>query len=55
MFYMTLEDPTGDDTVVDFGVPRWTVATAIPEPTTLALFGLGLAGIGAVRRRKITS
>jgi len=26
--------------------------TAIPEPGTLALFGLGLAGLGVVRRRK---
>jgi hypothetical protein len=26
--------------------------TAVPEPTTLALFGFGLAGFGLMRRRK---
>jgi hypothetical protein len=27
----------------------------IPEPSVLALFGAGLLGLGAVRRRKIKS
>ena len=43
----------------DNGYGNSTTATgvissfSIPEPGTLALFGLGLAGIGAMRRKKL--
>jgi len=43
------------------GVPERFVGSlqirlvSIPEPTTLALFGLGLAGIGAMRRKMLAA
>lgn len=40
-------------TLGDYAINRVSFLTAVPEPTTLALFGAGLAGIGLTRRRKI--
>ena len=36
-----------------FGVHRILVAQQVPEPLTAAILGLGLAGLGFSRRRKL--
>jgi hypothetical protein len=35
-----------------FQPARWNLVSVVPEPSIIALFGLGLAGLGLVRRRQ---
>jgi hypothetical protein len=46
-------DFTGADNINVYTAGQVTPPPTIPEPATLALFGLGLAGLGFSRRRKV--
>jgi hypothetical protein len=45
--YQGVNGTAGSSSVINF-----QTASAVPEPATLAIFGLGLAGLGLMRRRK---
>jgi hypothetical protein len=47
---VTLVSQFGGDN--DYGVDNVSLATAVPEPSTLALLGLGIAGTAGYRRRQ---
>ena len=47
--FLTSIDVSSD---VSFAVGEFAIAKGVPEPATMLLFGLGLAGLGFIRRRR---
>jgi hypothetical protein len=52
VFFSPLLDPVTGKPPIEIEGNFDVVATPVPEPTTLMLFGLGIAGLGFMRRRK---
>ena len=49
----SLTRPTSTDGILGLPGGSFEIAAAVPEPTTLSLFGLSLAGLGWFRRKKV--
>jgi hypothetical protein len=53
MFTFAVQTPNGNDTIVFNDITlNGTLASVVPEPTTLALFGLGIVGLACGRLRR---
>ena len=50
---MVLNGMTGWDLDLDFLGMSYEAGTSVPEPTSIALLGLGVVGLGAGRRRRV--
>jgi hypothetical protein len=50
----SLYEPTWNDVPGGFGAYILEKPSSVPEPTTLSLLGLGLAGLATLRRRSLT-
>ena len=47
------DDDPGDNVLPGIGTVNTTLSITVPEPGTLAIFGLGLAGLGFARRKRM--